>query len=147
MDGATSRGVSGPCSNGWRAPGPRYPRSGRDVRHYELRQRLEECGVQLIPTAAQAPNQDVYIERWIRNIKDECLRHFIVFGQQHFDFLVTSYVDFYNTLRPHQGFGNRPLLAAVCRAEDAIHALHVVTHYLAYGDATAWMREDDWLRR
>lgn len=34
-----------------------------------------------------------------------------------------------------------PLLAAVCRAEDAMHALHVETHYLACGDSVGRKRQ------
>jgi putative transposase len=52
--------------------------------------------------------------------KYECLNHFIVFGQQHFDFLILSYVDFYNTLRPHQGVGNRPLPGEWRESDDPL---------------------------
>ncbi|MBX3432814.1 MAG: hypothetical protein KF847_05805 [Pirellulales bacterium] len=47
----------------------------------------------------------------MRSIGDECLNHFIVFGKKHFDYLVSSYLSFYNMARPHQGvdIGNRPL--------------------------------------
>jgi hypothetical protein len=55
-----------------------------------------------------------------------------------------------NKLQPMLGYLNRlkrrmirkgfppddPLLAATRRAEDAMHALHVETHYLACGDVT-----------
>jgi len=51
----------------------------------------------VIPTAAHAPNQNVFIERWNRSIKYECLNLFIVFGQKHFDFLISSCFDYYNT--------------------------------------------------
>jgi putative transposase len=81
---------------------------------------LKNAGARVIPTAPHAPNQNVYIERWIRSIKYECLNHFIVFGQKHFDFLVTSYVDYYNTLRPHQGAGNRPLSNSWADADDPL---------------------------
>lgn len=41
-----------------------------------------------------------------------------------------------------RGFLNDdPLLAAVCRAEDAMHALHVETHYLACGDSVGRERQ------
>jgi Integrase core domain len=85
-------------------------RDGKYVTEFDMI--LENAGARVIPTAAHAPNQNVFIERWIKSIKHECLNHFIVFGQQHFDFLVTSYVDYYNTWRPHQGVDNRPLSGA-----------------------------------
>jgi putative transposase len=70
---------------------------------------LTNNGVRVIPIAPRAPNQNVYVERWIQSIKYECLNHFIVFDQRHLDLLVSTYVDFFNTVRPHQGVGNRPL--------------------------------------
>lgn len=70
---------------------------------------LKDAGCQFFRTAAQAPNQNVFIERWIQSIKHECLRNFIVFGQKHFDFLVAEYTSYYNELRPHQSLHNKPL--------------------------------------
>jgi len=32
-----------------------------------------------------------------------------VFGQEHFDHIVSSYCDYYHTCRPHHGIGNVPL--------------------------------------
>ena len=58
---------------------------------------FENAGGRVIRTGPRAPNQNVFIERWIQSIKYECLNHFIVFGQQHFDFLISSYADFYNS--------------------------------------------------
>jgi putative transposase len=81
---------------------------------------FKNAGARVIPTAPHAPNQNVYIERWIRSIKYECLRNFIVCGQRHFDFLVSSYIDFYNTLRPHQGVGNRPLSGKWIDSDDPL---------------------------
>lgn len=37
------------------------------------------------------------------------LDHFIVFGERHFDHLVSQYVEHYHTERPHQSKGNVPL--------------------------------------
>lgn len=49
------------------------------------------------------------MERWIKSIKEECLNHYIVFGEKHLRYLVDEYVMFYNTLRPHQRKDNKPL--------------------------------------
>jgi putative transposase len=90
---------------------------------------LKRAGVRVIPTAPHAPNQNVFIERWIQSIKYECVNHFLVFGQRHFDFLVSAYVDFYNTLRPHQGVGNRPLTGAWRESGDPLEpSEQVVCH-------------------
>ena len=81
---------------------------------------LRDADARVIPTAPQAPNQNAFVERWGKSLREECLHHFIVFGQQHFDLLVSSYVDFYNTLRPHQSLNNRPLTGICCDAHDPL---------------------------
>lgn len=82
-------------------------RDGMYVRSFDAA--FEQAGVNVEPTAPQSPNQNAFIERWIKSIKVECLRHFSVFGQKHFDHLISCYVEFYNSLRPHQSLANRPL--------------------------------------
>jgi putative transposase len=54
----------------------------------------------------QAPNLNAYVERWIQSLKYEALNHFIVFGKEHFDYIVSEYVAYYHDCRPHQGIGN-----------------------------------------
>ena len=49
---------------------------------------------------------NAFIERWIQSLKQEALDHFIVFGQEHFDHIVSEYVDYYHDCRPHQGIEN-----------------------------------------
>jgi putative transposase len=60
---------------------------------------FERAGVSVEPTAPRAPNQNAFIERWIRSIQVECLNHFIVLGKEHFDHLVSCYLSIYNSLR------------------------------------------------
>lgn len=58
----------------------------------------------------RAPKLNGYAERWVGSIKRECLDHFVCFGRQHLDHLVSEYVEHYHTERPHMGLGNvRPL--------------------------------------
>ena len=42
----------------------------------------------------------------MQSIKQEALDHFIVFGEVHFNYIVSQYVDYYHECRPHQGIGN-----------------------------------------
>lgn len=59
----------------------------------------------------RAPLLNAYVERWIKSIKHECLNHFVPIGITHLDHIIAEYVEHYNTERPHQGMGNRPLTA------------------------------------
>lgn len=70
---------------------------------------FEEENVEVVRTCIQAPNMNAFIERWIQSLQVECLDHFVVFGEDHFRYLVTSYLDFYNGQRPHQSLDNLPL--------------------------------------
>jgi hypothetical protein len=56
-----------------------------------------------------APNVCAYVERWIQSIQIECLNHFVVLGEKHFNYLVSTYVNYYLGHRPHQGLDNKPL--------------------------------------
>ena len=57
----------------------------------------------------KAANMNAFIERWIQSVKHECLDHFLVFGEDHFNYLISEYVAYYHTERPHQSLGNEPI--------------------------------------
>ena len=59
------------------------------------------------PVGPRAPNLNAFVERWIQSVKHEALNHFVVFGLQHFDHVVSEFVAYYHDCRPHQGIGNR----------------------------------------
>jgi putative transposase len=44
----------------------------------------------------RAPNLNAYAERWVQSAKQECLDHFVVFGEGHLRHLVSEYADYYN---------------------------------------------------
>jgi putative transposase len=64
-------------------------------------------GIDVKTLAYRSPNLNAYVERFIQTIQIECLDHFLVFGERHFDYLVKEYVEHYHNERPHQGLGNR----------------------------------------
>jgi putative transposase len=64
-------------------------------------------GVDVNVLAHRAPNLNAYVERIVQSIKQECLDHFLVFGEKHFEYLVREYVEHYYDERPHQGLKNR----------------------------------------
>jgi hypothetical protein len=49
------------------------------------------------------------IARWIQSIQIECLNQFVVLGEKHFNYVVSTYVNYYLGHRPHQGLDNKPL--------------------------------------
>jgi putative transposase len=69
--------------------------------------RTEGIKVKKLPFAS--PNLNAHAERFVQAIKNECLNHFEVFGERPLEFLLREYEDHYNTVRPHQGIGNRTI--------------------------------------
>jgi len=67
---------------------------------------MSESNAKVRRLALCAPNTDAFVERFIQTIQVECLDHFLVFGEKHFDYLVGKYVEHYHQERPHQGLGN-----------------------------------------
>ncbi|MEQ8789708.1 MAG: hypothetical protein RIC55_25665 [Pirellulaceae bacterium] len=47
----------------------------------------------------------------MQTIKQEVLNYFIVFGQQHMDYLCREFAEHYHEERPHQGLDNELLVA------------------------------------
>ncbi|MBY0526194.1 MAG: integrase core domain-containing protein [Gemmataceae bacterium] len=78
----------------------------------EFDQILESEGVEVKKVGPLAPNLNAYAERWVQTVKQECLDHFVVFGEAHLRYLLTEYVTWYHTCRPHQAKDNVPLTGA-----------------------------------
>jgi putative transposase len=73
---------------------------------------LKANGMRVRRPRPLSPNLNAFVERWIQSIKQECLDHFIVLGGTHLNHLVSEYVHYYQTERPHQGIdiGNELLV-------------------------------------
>ena len=50
-----------------------------------------------------------FAERFVRSIKEECLRNLIFFGEESLRMALTEYVSHYHQERNHQGKDNLPL--------------------------------------
>ncbi len=68
-----------------------------------------QTGLAVKKVGPRAPNMNAFVERWIQSIQQECLDHFRVFGEEHFNYLISEYVRYYHEERPHQGKSNLPL--------------------------------------
>jgi putative transposase len=61
-----------------------------------------EC-IRVIPTPFQAPNANAFAERWVRTVREECLNYLLIFNGNHLRRVLTTFIEYYNTARPHQG--------------------------------------------
>jgi putative transposase len=64
-------------------------------------------------TPYRAPNANAYAERFVRSIKDECLRRVIPFGEGHLRRTIAQYVEHYHRERNHQGISNELIAGAL----------------------------------
>jgi len=70
---------------------------------------IESAGIKPKLLPPHSPNCNAFAERWVQSFSNECLNHFVIFGEGHMRHLAQSYVDYYNEKRPHQSKDNRPL--------------------------------------
>jgi putative transposase len=71
---------------------------------------LVAAGMRVRKAAIRSPNTLAFVERFIQTLGQECLDHFIVFGERHLNHLCAVFVDYYHRLRPHQGKENGVLV-------------------------------------
>jgi putative transposase len=65
----------------------------------------EELRVIRIPVRAPQANADP--ERWVGTVRRECLDWILIFGRRHLETVLTSYLEHYNTHRPHRALETR----------------------------------------
>lgn len=90
---------------------PSYLIHDRDGKFAPMGSVFKSEGIEPVLTPAKSPNCNAVAERWVRSFSDECLNHFVFFGEDHLRHVAEVYVDFYNRKRPHQSKNNRPLAA------------------------------------
>lgn len=73
---------------------------------------LQSAGAEIMPTSLRAPNMNPYSERAVQSVQTENLNHFIVLGERHLNYLISEYLAYYHSERPHQGKGNVLLTAS-----------------------------------
>ena len=66
-------------------------------------------GKRALWTSVHAPDMNAVIERWNKSAKTECLDHVVFLSEEHLRQYVSSYVQHYNSERPHQGIDNAPV--------------------------------------
>lgn len=60
-------------------------------------------GARVILTPVRAPKANAFAERWVRTVRAEVLDWTIILGRRHLDRVLATYVEHYNSHRPHRG--------------------------------------------
>ena len=104
----------------------RYLIIDRDAKYTrQFRRLVEEGGTEVIRLPPMSPNLNAYAERFVRSIKNECVRRMIFIGQASLRRAVTEYVEHYHRERNHQGLGNSLIHApAVVATSDGAVLRH-----------------------
>jgi putative transposase len=61
------------------------------------------AGVEVAKIPPRAPKANAYAERWVRTARTECLDWILVRSERHLQRVLTTYLEHYNTARPHRG--------------------------------------------
>jgi transposase InsO family protein len=88
--------------------GSRYLLMDRDAKFCAVfRFILLQVDVHPVRLPARSPNLNAHMERFMRSLKDECLRRMIFFGETSLRRAILQFVDHYHQERNHQGLANR----------------------------------------
>ena len=79
---------------------------------------LKSSGVKSVRIPASSPNCNPYAERFVRTIRNECLEHFVVFGERHLRHLLREYLAHYMRERFHQGLDGRLIAPRIASEND-----------------------------
>jgi hypothetical protein len=96
--------------------GQRYLIHDRDSKFSEaFRAIIRSRGIEPKRLPAKSPNLNAYAERFVRSIKEECLSHLVLFGEDGLRRALAEFVAYYHEERNHQGMGNVLLFPAADR--------------------------------
>ena len=77
----------------------------------EFTARLRERGLRTNALPKASPNLNGRVERFLGTLRWECLDKFIIFGKRHLDYLISEFLDYYNTRRAHMEREHLPPLS------------------------------------
>ena len=75
-------------------------------------------GMKIILTPVQAPNANSHAERWVRSVRTESLDKLLIVSQSHLRSVMSEYVVYYNTARPHQGIDLQTPICQTTQSRD-----------------------------
>ena len=68
---------------------------------------LASTGLKTLKLPPRSPNLNAFAERFVRSIRDECLRRIVPLGERHLRRIITEYVAHYHRERNHPSLNNR----------------------------------------
>ncbi len=106
---------------------PRYLLRDRDAAYGgDFARRARRLGIQTLLSPVRAPRANAVAERVVRTLRNECLDHLIIVNEQHLRAVLTEFVRYYNTERPHRSLLLDTPQPAVRPAAGPVHARPVL---------------------
>jgi putative transposase len=65
-------------------------------------------GIEIVRTPIHAPQANAFAERFVGTVRRECLDWILITGRRQLERVLQTYVDHYNSHRPHRGLGLVP---------------------------------------
>jgi putative transposase len=64
--------------------------------------------IRIVLTPIRAPKANAIAERFVRTLRAECLDWLLILNRRHLELVLRTYVDHYNTQRPHRALKLQP---------------------------------------
>jgi putative transposase len=64
--------------------------------------------IRILRTPVRAPKANAVAERFVRTVRSECLDWLLILNSRHLERVLRTYVQHYNTQRPHRALGLCP---------------------------------------
>ena len=88
---------------------------------------FESEGINIVCTPFKAPNANSFAERWVKTLRVECLDNLLVVNETHLRRVLTEYVEYYNSRRPHQGLNQQsPIPSPPTETSGLIHRRRIL---------------------
>jgi putative transposase len=76
--------------------------------HHTTTQQRPSEQIKIIRTPVRAPRANAIAERWIGTVRRECTDRILILGRRHLTAILKTYLNHYNTHRPHRALDQRP---------------------------------------
>jgi putative transposase len=83
-------------------------------------------GIRNIKTSVKSPNMNVIAERFIGSVRREALDYFLLVSERQIKRILTEYISYYNSKRPHQGLDQGIPLGYVPQSHGSVKSTPVL---------------------
>jgi putative transposase len=79
-----------------------------------------------IKTSVKSPNMNIFAERFIGSVRREALDYFLLVSERQIKRILTEYISYYNSKRPHQGLNQEIPLGYIPQSHGSVKSQTVL---------------------